>query len=167
VVAASVTDCAEELLLKATDDEERPQVVGFTAPEGEVTAQTSDTVPVNELDGVTLTVVVLPLVAPGATRMFPPFVSVKLVLPLLGACQKSPQPAKPATNGAAASNNHAHFPIFIAAPLAPYSAARSQVTASPRILSRCRTLLRAHQAHYGSRRNPAGIRLSVAWGRQP
>jgi hypothetical protein len=165
VVAVSVEVCAVEVL-KVSDDEERPQVVALEAPEGAVTAQVSATVPVNELDGVTVMVAVLPVVAPGLTVMAPLLVSVKLVLPL-GACQKSPQPAKPATNGAAASNNHAHFPIFIAAPLAPYSAARSQVTASPRILSRCRTLLRAHQAHYGSRRNPAGIRLSVAWGRQP
>jgi hypothetical protein len=111
-------------------------------------------------------VAVLPVVAPGLTVMAPLLVSVKLVLPL-GACQKSPQPAKPATNGAAASNNHAHFPIFIAAPLAPYLAARSQVTASPRILSRCHSSGGAPRAHYGSRRNPAGIRLPVASGCQP
>src|ERR1039458_8441617 len=41
---------------------------------------------------------------------------------VLGACQKFPQPArsptpaKPPRSGAAASNNRAHFPIFIAAP---------------------------------------------------
>jgi hypothetical protein len=55
--------------------------------------------------------------------------SVKLVLPL-GASQKSPQPAKPATNGETASNNHARIPIFIAAPLAPFSAAALRL--SPR-----------------------------------
>jgi hypothetical protein len=137
VVAVSVEVCAVEVL-KVSDDEERLHVVALAAPDGAVTAQLSATVPVNELDGVTVMVAVLPEVAPGATVMAPLLVSVKLVLPL-GACQKFPQPAKPATNGAAASNNHARFPIFIAAPLAPFSASRSQVTASPRILSRCRT----------------------------
>jgi len=39
--------------------------------------------------------------------------SVKLPVPLLGACQKFPQPAN---SGAAASTSLAHLPIFIAAP---------------------------------------------------
>jgi hypothetical protein len=48
--------------------------------------------------------------------MLPLLERVKLVLLLpLGACQKSPHPAK---SGAAASNNLAHFPIFITTPRA-------------------------------------------------
>jgi hypothetical protein len=127
--------CAVELLT-ATEVGERLQEVPLP-PDGGVTVQVSATVPENELDGVTVMVEVALVLRP--TRMLALLVTVKLVLPLLGACQKSPQPAKPATNGAAASNNHARFPIFIAAPLAPYSSACSQVTASPRTLSRCRT----------------------------
>jgi hypothetical protein len=131
--------CAVELLME-TEVGERLHVVGLAAPEGAVTEQVSATVPENELPGVTVMVAVLPLVAPGFTTMVPLLEREKLVLPLLtGAFQKSPQPAKPATNGAAASNNHARFPIIIAAPLTPYLAARFQVTASPRILSRSRT----------------------------
>jgi hypothetical protein len=45
--------------------------------------------------------------------MLPLLLRVKLLLPLPGACQKSPQPAR---NGIAASNIHAHLPIFITAP---------------------------------------------------
>jgi hypothetical protein len=78
-----------------------------------VTAQVSATVPVNELDGVTVMVEVLPVVAPGASEMLPLLESVKLLLPL-GASQN---PEHPASSGAAASNRRAHFPIFIAAPL--------------------------------------------------
>jgi hypothetical protein len=84
-----------------------------------VTAQESVTVPVNEFDGVTEMVAVLPVVAPGLTVMVPLLVRVKLVLPPPpGACQKSPQPVrKPTSVGAAASNsNRVHFPLFIAAP---------------------------------------------------
>jgi hypothetical protein len=43
---------------------------------------------------------------------------VLLVLP--GACQKFPHPAR---NGAAASNNRAQLPIFIATPFAPLNQA--------------------------------------------
>jgi hypothetical protein len=50
--------------------------------------------------------------------MLPLLESEKLLLPLLGACQKSPQPArKQAISGVAASINRDHLPIFIAAPL--------------------------------------------------
>ena len=58
--------------LMETDVGERPQVVGLVAPVGElVTAQVRDTVPVNELEGVTVMVAVLALVAPGFTLMLP------------------------------------------------------------------------------------------------
>ena len=127
LVAVSVEVCAVELL-KVSDDEERPHVVGLEAPEGEVTAQVSATVPVNELDGVTVMVEVPDELALNV-RLVGLLESVKLVLPL-GASQKSPQPAKPATNGETASNNHARIPIFIAAPLAPFSAAALRL--SPR-----------------------------------
>jgi len=138
VVAVIVEVCADELLIE-TEVGERLHVAGLDAPEGAVTEQESATVPVNELDGDTVMTAVLPLVAPGFTTMVPLLEREKLVLPLPGFCQKFPQPDKPATNSAAASNNHVRFPIIIAAPLVPYSAVRFQVTASPRILSRFST----------------------------
>jgi hypothetical protein len=109
VVAVSVELCAD-VLLKASEVEERLHVAALEAPVGAVTAQLSETVPVNELPGVTVMVAVP--VAPWATVMLPLLLRVKLLLPP-GACQKSPQPAN---NGAAASNNRAHFPIFIPTP---------------------------------------------------
>ena len=109
VVAVSVELCAD-VLLKASEVEERLHVAALEAPVGAVTAQLSETVPVNELPGVTVMVAVP--VAPWATVMLPLLLRVKLLLPP-GACQKSPQPAN---NGTAASNNHAHLPIFITAP---------------------------------------------------
>jgi hypothetical protein len=118
LVAVSVEDCAVELL-KVSEEEERLHCVGLVAPEGDVTAQVSATVPVNELDGVTV-MVELPDELALNVRLVGLLDSVKLVLPLPGASQKSPQPAKPVTSGAAASNNHARFPIFIAAPHTPY-----------------------------------------------
>jgi hypothetical protein len=44
-------------------------------------------------------------------------VDVVVVVPPLGGCQKSPQPAR----SAAAANNSVQRPIFIAAPLSPSS----------------------------------------------
>jgi hypothetical protein len=86
------------------------------APEGEVVrAQASETVPVNELDGVT--VMVEEPEEPGGTglglRAELARVKEELPLPPLGACQKSPHAAR---SGAAASNNFAQLAIFIAAP---------------------------------------------------
>jgi hypothetical protein len=110
VVAVRVEVCAVVLLM-VTEVGERLQVAGLVAPVGElVTEQVRETVPVNELPGVTVTVDV-PL-APGTTVIFPLLERVKLVL--LGASQK---PLHPASSGAAPNNTHAHFPIFIAAPL--------------------------------------------------
>ena len=98
-----------------------PGLVGFESEE--VTAQVSETVPVNEFAGVTVIVDVLLVVAPGATVMLAGLGErVKLALPLpppppLGGCQKSPHPAsKPTGIAAAAGNHHPHFPAFIAAP---------------------------------------------------
>jgi hypothetical protein len=130
VVAVSVEDCAVALL-KVSEVDERLHVAALEASVGAVTAQLSATVPVNVLAGVTVMVAVP--VAPWATVMLPLLVRVKLVLPLPGACQKSPHPAK----SGAATNNHAHLLIFIAAPFAPSSGTLSQVTACVRILS-CR-----------------------------
>jgi hypothetical protein len=110
VDAVSVELCAD-VLLKASEVEERLHVAALEAPVGAVTAQLSETVPVNELPGVTVMVAVP--VAPWATVMLPLLERAKLPLPPSGACQKSPQPA---INGAAASNIHAHLPIFITAP---------------------------------------------------
>jgi len=109
VVAVSVAVCAVVLVIE-TEVGERLHPVALTAPVGEVTAQVSVTVPVNEFAGVTVMVEVPE--DPALTAMLPLLVSVKLV-PLFGACQKSPQPA---TRGAAANNNLAHLPILIAAP---------------------------------------------------
>lgn len=117
VVAVIVAVCASVLLLvKSSDEDERLQLAGLVAFEGdEVSAQASVTVPVNELDGVTVMVAVLPEVAPGVTVMGPLLVSEKEPVPLppVGACQKSPHPAR---SGATASRNLAQLPIFIAAP---------------------------------------------------
>jgi hypothetical protein len=56
VVAVSVAVPGVVLLIE-TDDEERLQVTGLAALDGEVvTAQASETVPVNEFDGVTVIV---------------------------------------------------------------------------------------------------------------
>ena len=91
--------------------------VGLVALEGEeVIAQLSVTVPVNELDGVTVMVEVPLPAAPALIVMLPLLERVKLLLPP-GACQKSPQPA----TSVAAANNPAQRPIFIAAPFAPSS----------------------------------------------
>jgi len=98
------------VLLMVTEVGERLHVVGLVAPVGELEIEhVRATVPVNEVAGVTVMVEVP--VAPGATVMFPLLERVKLVLP--GASQK---PLQPASSGAAPSNTHAHFPIFIAAP---------------------------------------------------
>jgi hypothetical protein len=59
----------------------------------------------------------LPLPAtPAVMVMLPLLVRVKLAPFPPGASQKSPQPA---ISGAAASNIHAHRPLFIAAPRTP------------------------------------------------
>jgi hypothetical protein len=138
VVAVSVEVCAASVL-KSSDVEERLQVVGLTAFVGDlVTAQESVTVPVNEPDGVTVMAAVLPVVAPGASVIAPPLVREKEELPLplppLGACQKFPHPAR---NGAAASINLAHFPIFIAAPRFSPDGSCSKGNASECVLSCC------------------------------
>jgi hypothetical protein len=102
--------------LIVTEVGERLHVAALEAPVGAVTAQVSETVPLNEFVGVTVMVAVS--VEPGLTVMLPLLERVKLALFPPGASQKSPQPAR---SGAAASNNRAHLPIFIAAPRTPYS----------------------------------------------
>jgi hypothetical protein len=117
VVAVSVEVCAVALL-KVSELEERLHVVGLVALEGEVViAQLSVTVPVNELDGVTVMVEVPLPAAPEVMVMLPLLERVKLLLPP-GACQKSPHPVRSRT---AAGNNNARFLIFIAAPSPQYS----------------------------------------------
>lgn len=54
------------------------QVAGFVAPEGPVTAQVSATVPVKPFEGVAVTADVLPVLAPAAIVILPPFESAKL-----------------------------------------------------------------------------------------
>ena len=116
MVAVSVELCAVALL-KVSEAGERPHVTGLVGLDGSVvTEQESATDPVNELDGVTVMVTVLPLVAPGLTVMLPLLESVKLPPPP-GACQKFPQPAK----SVADANNPAQRPIFIVAPFAPFT----------------------------------------------
>jgi hypothetical protein len=79
-----------------------------------VIAQARFTVPVNEFDGVTVMVEVLPDVAPGVKLMLLGLLErVKLVLPA-GASQK---PEHPASSGVAINSSRAQYPIFIAAPL--------------------------------------------------
>ena len=69
----------------------------------------------NELDGVTVMVEVLPDVAPGLTeRLLGLLEREKLVLLPLGACQKSPHPAR---SGRAARKSPAHLACLILARL--------------------------------------------------
>ena len=112
VLAVKVAVCAVELL-SVTDVGERLQVTGLEAFDGDVvTAQVSATVPVNELDGVTVIVEVLPEVAPGLlTLMVPLFERVKSEEPI--GFQK---PLQPARSSGAASANPVHFFNLIAAP---------------------------------------------------
>jgi hypothetical protein len=111
VVAVSVEVSAVVPLIEI-EEEESEHVAGLVALDNEVvTAHVSATVPVVEADGVTVMVEVPVPAVPELMRMLPLLLRVKLML--LESFQKS---AQPATNGAAASNNHAHFPIFIAAP---------------------------------------------------
>jgi hypothetical protein len=118
VVATYSVDVCAVAVLNASEVGERLQVAGLTALVGAlVTEQASATVPVKELAGVTVIVDVLPVVAPGVTAMLLLLESVKL--PLLGGV--SQKPAHPDNNGAAARSIHAHFPIFIAAPLSSLS----------------------------------------------
>jgi hypothetical protein len=126
--------CAVVLVIE-TEAGERAQVRGFVAPDGGVTAQVRATVPVNELDGVTVTVAVV--LAPAATVTLPLLERVKLVLP--GACQKF---AQPVVRNPAVSNSPAHILTFIAAPFCCnllkifYTTRHSQGIALRRILSR-------------------------------
>jgi len=119
-VAAVSVEVAAAVPLTETDAGLRLQDGGLVALVGElVTAQERVTVPVNELDGVTVMVVV-PVAAPGLTVMLPLFDKEKLVVVLLlGACQKSPHPARMLPRGIATRSDAslAHFPSFIAAPL--------------------------------------------------
>lgn len=109
VVAVSIDVCAVELL-NGIESGERLHVAGLVAPDGElVTEHVSETVPVNELEGVIVIVDVLPEVAPGLTDMLPLLERVKLLVPL-GAFQKPEQPVR---NGAAATSNRAKSLIFI------------------------------------------------------
>jgi hypothetical protein len=120
VVDTLSVDASAVVPLIETEAGLRTHVAGLVAFEGALTAQVSATVPVNEFDGVTVTVTVLPVVAPGLTVMLPPFESEKLAVPLvpppLGACQKSPQPTTKTTRKAALPNSRAHLQLFIAIP---------------------------------------------------
>jgi hypothetical protein len=112
VLAVSVAVCAVELL-SVTVVGERLQVTGLVAFEGDVvTAQVSATAPLNELDGVTVTVDVLPDVAPGLPTVIVPLLErVKSLEPT--AFQK---PLQPTRNRGANKTNFTHFFDPIAAP---------------------------------------------------
>jgi hypothetical protein len=101
VLAVSVAVCAVELLI-VTDVGARLQVTGLEALDGDVvTAQVSATVPVNELDGVTVIVEVLPEVAPGLLTLMAPLLErVKSEEPI--GSQKPLQPTR--SNGAISAN---------------------------------------------------------------
>jgi hypothetical protein len=120
-VAAVSVEVAAAVPLTETDAGLRLHDGGLVALVGElVTAQERVTVPVNESDGVTEMVVVLPAAAPGLTVMLPLFDREKsVVVVLAGACQKSPHPASMPLTGIATRSdaNIAHLPNFIAAPL--------------------------------------------------
>jgi hypothetical protein len=114
VFAVNVEVCAV-LELNVSELDERLQVAGLGALVGVlVTEQASETVPVNELPGVTVMVEV-PL-APGATDMVLGLLeSVKLLL--LGASQNPLHPDSAPASSVAVSNRPAPLPILIAAPL--------------------------------------------------
>jgi hypothetical protein len=69
---------------------------------------------VKEFSGVTVIVEVLPDAAPGLTVKLPLLDKEKLVLVLVGACQKSPHPAR---RGMAARKSQAHLSRVIATPI--------------------------------------------------
>jgi hypothetical protein len=114
VVTVSV-DVSAVVPVIDTEVELRLQL-GLVAFEIEVvTAQVSETVPVNEFAGVTV-IVEVP-VELWATEILPLLVSVKLLL-LSGACQKL---AQPANMGAAANKSLAQLPIFMHTPSKQFS----------------------------------------------
>ncbi len=85
VVAVSVAVCAVVLLM-LTEVGERLHVTGLEAFDGDVvTAQDRATVPVNEVDGVTVIVEVLPEVSPGLATLIAPLLDrVKSEVELIG-----------------------------------------------------------------------------------
>jgi hypothetical protein len=112
VVVTVKVEVSADVLVMSTEEEEKLHVAGLVALVGALTEQVRSTVPVNELAGVTVMTEVLPDVAAGAMVMLPPLEREKLVL--LGACQKSPHPAR---NGRNPRKSPAHLARFIAAPL--------------------------------------------------
>jgi hypothetical protein len=125
--AVSVDVCAVALVNEIELGERLHDGVLDAAAGEVVIVQLSVTVPVNELPGVTV-MVELPLVVPELMVMAALLERAKLLLLLpLGACQKSPQPARTKTerpaNTAAVSTNccRAEPPMFIAAPSLSYS----------------------------------------------
>jgi hypothetical protein len=111
VLAVSVAVWAVELLI-VTDVGERLHVTGLEPPVGDVvTAQVSATVPVNELEGVTVTVEVLPEVAPGLLTLMAPLLERVKLVPA-GASQKPLQPDR----SRGANNTSLMQPRFIHAP---------------------------------------------------
>jgi hypothetical protein len=106
VVAVSVAVCAVVLLI-VTEVGERLHVTGLEALDGDVvTAQVRATVPVNELDGVTVMVEVLPEVAPALLTLMTPLLErVKSEVELIG----SQNPLQPARSRGAASASLIHL----------------------------------------------------------
>jgi hypothetical protein len=104
VVAVNVAVSAAELL-SVTDVGDRLHVTGLVAFDSEVvTAQLRSTVPVNELEGVTVIVEVLPEVAPGLLTLIEPLLE-RVKLELEGPFQK---PLQPAMSTGPISSNFAH-----------------------------------------------------------
>ena len=112
VVAVRVAVSAVELLT-VTDVGERLHVTGLEALDGDVvTAQVSATVPLNELDGVTVIVELLPALAPGLLTVIVPLLErVKSEEPI--GFQK---PLQLNSSRGAASANPVRFFNLIAAP---------------------------------------------------
>jgi hypothetical protein len=113
VLAVSAEVWAVELLI-VTDTGERLHVTGLEAPVGEVvTAQVSATVPLNELDGVTVIVEVLPDVEPGLLTLIAPLLDREKSLELTW-FQK---PLQPDRNRGANNINLIHARISTSPPL--------------------------------------------------
>ena len=123
VATVRVEFCAVALLNAVSAEKLHVGSLELVAPAGTVpNAQLSVTDPVKELPGVTA-IVEVPLEPWATVRVVGEAVREKpVVVVVLGACQKSPQPVrKQARIGVAARKIRAQLPILITTPFAPFS----------------------------------------------
>jgi hypothetical protein len=131
VVAVSVAVTADVLEMER-DVGERLHVAELLALVGPLTEHERSIVPVNELAGVTVMLEVLPDVAPGLMERLLGLLEREKLVPVLGACQKSPHPAR---KGRTIRNSPAHLERLIVAPIpAPVGAGFQSRTHTCRLL---------------------------------